>query len=176
MRTSRCVICSSTDVFGAFSTTISGDRVMICNKCIQFIRLISPENIRDTQYDEFFSCLKGKRDIVINSEPYGKFGLSHKAQIEYLTALGTQYTLVDREDRHATNKYGKYTEVNNDRYWDTRLARDDRILVNIVRNMGDEASGPMATLTIVSIPIDVEWKIESFQGEEWVAEKHRVWF
>lgn len=176
MRTSRCVICASTDVFGSFSTTISGDRVMVCNRCIQFIKLISPENVRDTQYDEFFSCLHGKREVVINSEPYGKFCLSHKAQIEYLNILSIPYQITDRRDRHSTNKYGKYTVVNGDVFWDTRLARDDKTLISIIRKLGPDADGPMATLNIVSIPMDVDWKIESFQGEEWVAEKHRIWF
>ena len=30
--------------------------------------------------------------------------------------------------------------------------------------------------TFVSIPDDVEWQIEEYDGMEWVAEAHRTWF
>lgn len=30
-------------------------------------------------------------------------------------------------------------------------------------------------LKVVSIPADVEWQIEEYDGAEWIAEKHRTW-
>jgi hypothetical protein len=35
--------------------------------------------------------------------------------------------------------------------------------------------GSFSELKIVNIPDDVEFQIEEYDGNEWVAEKHRVW-
>ena len=32
-----------------------------------------------------------------------------------------------------------------------------------------------STLKIIEIPDDVDWIIEEYDGNEWVAEKHRTW-
>jgi hypothetical protein len=37
------------------------------------------------------------------------------------------------------------------------------------------ANGAHANLKIVEVPPDVEWQIEEYDGNEWVAEKHRTW-
>lgn len=55
------------------------------------------------------------------------------------------------------------------------LPRDDTDLVRVVREMGEKANGSCADLKIVQIPADVEWTIDEYDGNEWVAEKHRVW-
>jgi MoaA/NifB/PqqE/SkfB family radical SAM enzyme len=36
-------------------------------------------------------------------------------------------------------------------------------------------AGLVTNITIVEIPDDVEYVIESYDGREWVAEKHRTW-
>lgn len=55
------------------------------------------------------------------------------------------------------------------------IPRDDPHLVQVVREMGDKASGGCARLGIVEIPDGVEWKIEEYDGNEHVAEVHRTW-
>jgi len=30
-------------------------------------------------------------------------------------------------------------------------------------------------LRIIEIPDGVEWQIEEYDGDEWIAEKHRTW-
>jgi len=30
-------------------------------------------------------------------------------------------------------------------------------------------------LKVVEIPDDVEWNVQEYDGNEWVAEKHRIW-
>jgi hypothetical protein len=53
--------------------------------------------------------------------------------------------------------------------------RSNPLLVKCVEELGGEANGKFACLSIVEIPDDVEWEIEEYDGLEWVAEKHRVW-
>jgi hypothetical protein len=40
---------------------------------------------------------------------------------------------------------------------------------------GDAAGGPVADLKVVTIPADVSWLIQDYDGMEWVAEVHRTW-
>jgi hypothetical protein len=41
--------------------------------------------------------------------------------------------------------------------------------------MAHLANGSFSRLKIVEIPDGVEWTIQEFDGNEWVAEKHRTW-
>ena len=54
---------------------------------------------------------------------------------------------------------------------------DDRTnpkLVECVEKLGEEA-GYDTKLKVVEIPNDIEWEIMEYDGNEWVAEKHRIW-
>ena len=102
--------------------------------------------------EELMQELKGIQRIVINN-CYGGFGLSERAQREYLKLAG----------------------VEQDYYSDSSIARDDPYLVKIVRELGMAANGPHANLKIVEVPGDVEWDIAEYDGVEWVAERHRTW-
>jgi len=55
------------------------------------------------------------------------------------------------------------------------IARDDPYLVKVVEELGPRANGDFAELKIVDIPADVEWQIAEYDGNEWIAEKHRTW-
>ena len=93
----------------------------------------------------------------------------------YLERTGTAYTFRDREDRAATLSLGQYIVVN-DQYWDGRtVKRDDPVLVDIVREMGEAANGNFAHLKVVQLPADVDWIVEEYDGQEWIAERHRTW-
>jgi len=48
-------------------------------------------------------------------------------------------------------------------------------LVAIVEALKERADGKYAKLKIVEIPDDVNWYIEEYDGNEWVAERHRTW-
>jgi hypothetical protein len=37
------------------------------------------------------------------------------------------------------------------------------------------ANGRFAKLKLVDIPLDIQWAIEEYDGDEWVIEKHRTW-
>jgi hypothetical protein len=87
--------------------------------------------------------------IVINNE-YGGYSLSEAAYQE----LGLEW-----------DGYG----------FAGKIKRNDPSLVACVEKLGERASGSLASLIVVEIPDDVEWEIESYDGNEWVAEKHRTW-
>ena len=132
--------------------------------------------------------------VVINA-CYGGFGLSEKAVMRYAELKGltlcperkplyATYWLVpegEREDqtnfhtwplekRRASNaRMAKQMLV------ERKIPRDDPTLVQVVEELGADASGRYADLEIVEIPDDVAWQIEEYDGYEHVAEKHRIW-
>lgn len=55
------------------------------------------------------------------------------------------------------------------------IDREDKDLVKIVKQMGTKANTRVSTLKIVEIPNNVDYEIEEYDGNEWVAEKHRRW-
>jgi hypothetical protein len=59
--------------------------------------------------------------------------------------------------------------------YDRDMVRDDPILIQVVEELGETANGRCASLKIVEIPNDVEWTIGEYDGQEWIAEKHRTW-
>jgi hypothetical protein len=139
--------------------------------------------------------------VVIN-RCHGGFGLSNEAIDRYIELKGlklyshkssdwefTQYTYVPYEEyekafQHDANKntwegqsegWGRY-KASNDLCWSERdIKRNDPILVQVVKELGELANGKFAELKLVDIPIDVQWTIEEYDGLEWVAEKHRIW-
>jgi hypothetical protein len=88
--------------------------------------------------------------IVIN-DCHGSFGLSENALALYNERAGA---IITNEDD---------------------IKRNNPILVEIVEQLGEAADGRYAELKVVEIPDDVQWQIEEYDGNEWVAEKHRKW-
>ena len=89
--------------------------------------------------------------IVINI-CYGGFGLSEEAESRY---------------REITGEYWPMFR------WEVK--RDDPMLIRVIEELGDKASGKYADLKIVEIPDGVQWQIDEYDGNEWVAEQHRTW-
>lgn len=66
----------------------------------------------------------------------------------------------------------KYCEENSS----YNISRTNEKLIEFIEKYGSErASGMCAKLKIVEIPDDVNWEIEEYDGNEWVAEVHRTW-
>jgi hypothetical protein len=53
--------------------------------------------------------------------------------------------------------------------------RSDPLLIQVVEELGAEASGKMANLQIVEIPDGIEYEIDEYDGIETIREKHRSW-
>jgi hypothetical protein len=134
--------------------------------------------------------------IVIN-KCYGGFGLSDAAMHRYAEIKGitlypekgglfnTYYTV--SEDQRVQPLAGNWKDHSlevrkayNERstkevLYDRDMVRDDPILIQVVEELGETANGRCASLKIVEIPDDVEWTIGEYDGQEWIAEKHRTW-
>ena len=58
--------------------------------------------------------------------------------------------------------------------------RTDPNLIRVAEQLGERANGrskfgPRNKLIVVEVPNDIPIRIESYDGNEWVAEEHRVW-
>jgi hypothetical protein len=100
--------------------------------------------------------------VVINT-CHGGFGLSREAADRYCAEKGIN-----------TGEWNKTWNFYSD-FRDKQIPRDDELLIRIVEELGDKASGYCAELEIVEIPDDVDWYVEEYDGSEWVAERHRTW-
>lgn len=111
--------------------------------------------------------------IVINA-CFGGFELSHKAFLR-LRELGN----VDALDEPDDGEY--WDDGNGPRNIDSLsdfcydIPRDNVHLIQVVEELGNEASGSCANLKIVNIPDNIEWEISEYDGSEHIAEKHRTW-
>jgi len=62
-----------------------------------------------------------------------------------------------------------------DIFYDWGIPREDPVLVEVVRELGEAANGRFATLQIMEIPEEVEYEIYSWNGMESVHEVYQVW-
>lgn len=113
------------------------------------------------------------QEIVVNG-CFGGFSLSTEGAKEYLKRKGK--TLYTESDGYITIFYTS-PDHNDESFFDDRsVKRDDPDLVAVVRELGKKADGDCASLHVVSIPDDVDWEIEEYDGSECVAETHRIWY
>ena len=133
--------------------------------------------------------------IVIN-ECYGGFGLSDAAFERYLDLKGItwyrskepefgfyRYYSIPEEEWNKLYEQEKSKTVTPDTFKTTNktylsyydIERDDPILVQVVEELGDLASGSYSKLKVVEIPDDVNWEIDEYDGLESIHEVHRTW-
>jgi len=55
------------------------------------------------------------------------------------------------------------------------MKRDDPVLVQVVEELGDAASGRHAKLKVVEVPDGIDYEIDEYDGIERIAEVHRSW-
>lgn len=136
-------------------------------------------------------------EIVIN-KCYGGFGLSYKAMMRYaeikkikLYAFVNKLSETERYSFDGLREYDgkshafcihystaplKNGKVENGSYFfDSNIKRNDPTLIQVVKELGKEANGDCAELKIIKIPDNIEYQIEEYDGQEWVAEKHNTW-
>ena len=133
------------------------------------------------------------RKVVINAG-YGGFSLSYKAMMRYAELKGIKlYAFVNPDFdfkrlvpydgiseafviHYATEPLGEDGKTKRGTYFsNSEIARDDPILVQVVKELGKEANGECATLKIVRIPDDIKWVINEYDGFESIEEEHRSW-
>lgn len=74
-----------------------------------------------------------------------------------------RYSEISKED---WNKYHLSLNSNN---------REDPVLIEVVEELGDEASGALGELIIVEIPDDLNYVIDNYDGIETLHENVEVW-
>lgn len=79
-----------------------------------------------------------------------------------------------KQTQEEKEKDRKFYEDHN--FYDRDVERDDPTLVQVVEELGEEASGNFAELSIITLPSDVKWQIEDYDGIEHIAEVHRTWY
>jgi hypothetical protein len=56
------------------------------------------------------------------------------------------------------------------------VARDDKVLIQVVEELGVEKAGDsFAKLKIVEVPVGTDWEIIDIDGLEFVVDRKRVW-
>ena len=83
---------------------------------------------------------------------------------------GESFYTMSMEERRAYNE-----EHSKQTWYDRDVDRADPVLVQVVEELGEDAGGRCASLSVVEIPDDVNWCVEEYDGKEWVAEMHRTW-
>jgi hypothetical protein len=110
--------------------------------------------------------------IVINN-CHGGFGLSHEAMLLY--GKIKDLNIVWEVDKSKLYHY-YIGEISDDTYFaDWDIQRTDSALIEVVEKLGENAGGRGAELKVVEIPDDVDWQMQEYDGNEWIAEKHRTW-
>lgn len=64
------------------------------------------------------------------------------------------------------------------RYWDAWIndrTRTHPLLIQVVEELGNKASGPLSELKVVEVPDGIDWEISEYDGRESVEEVHRSW-
>lgn len=112
------------------------------------------------------------------------FGLNNKALTNTNAAVKKAEARIEKEITkfesylRGENKSSFITTFSPDRKYvlsSRDIARDNPNLIKIVKKLKDKANGPCAQLEIVSIPSDIEWEIDEYDGMEKVEEVHRSW-
>lgn len=121
-------------------------------------------------------------EIAVN-RCFGGFDLSNKAQ-ERLIELGVPFYKSWEELKNADKKDKEIYIVKMDKpmlgaeyanNFDYSENRTNKLLIQVVKELGKEASGTFGEIEIVDIPDGVDWEIDNYDGMETVEEAHMRW-
>lgn len=131
--------------------------------------------------------------IAINTSK-GAFNLSHTALMEYSKRKGFElYPFIAEAtiDGRVCVPYSgqKYSWVyyslspieKNDKFFPkvfdiSTIKRNDKDLIDIISELGErQSSCGDSTIKVIDVPDNLDFVVESCNGEEWVSEKHKIW-
>lgn len=148
--------------------------------------------------------MSNDKKVVINN-CFGGFGLSPEAVLRYAELSGFKvYGYADKRSDGGridfdNQTYVRWNAQDSDPfiiYWlkndigdnpnnaqlngaewfqENSIERHDPNLIKAVEELKGKANGSHASLKIVSIPADVEYEIDEYDGNESIHEKHRSW-
>ncbi len=112
---------------------------------------------------------------VINSQ-YGGFSLSDAAIHYYAKLKGlTLYEKTDGKFAKYFKTYYTTPDFSEDSYFSSRdIPRNDPCLVQTVEDMGKGAGGAHTTLEIVDIPAGTKYRLQEYDGNEWIECEHDI--
>jgi len=117
------------------------------------------DDISKQVYGDRASIDSPERDVMIN----------------YTTVPQDEYERIAEEEDRKPISPSRYEKSNALYFSDRDIERNDPLLIQVIKELKQEANGYCAKLKIVEIPDDVEWEIEEYDGWEHIAEKHRTW-
>lgn len=109
--------------------------------------------------------------VVINRK-YGGFGLSNEAMARYIEEKGLSYKL----EKNKKFNFEFYVNEDGEDFHYLDIKRDDPLLVKIVEEMGEKSWDRYAELKVVEVPDHIKWHIHEYDGMEYVAEDHQIWY
>jgi len=131
--------------------------------------------------------------IVIN-KCFGGFGLSPKAVKRYAELKGIEVFIYKQKYDEApveiseaecldksvfchytTKRISTEKELNKNYFSYYDISRTDPCLIQTVEELGEEADGDFANLSVIEIPDGINYKISEYDGQESVEESHRSW-
>jgi len=108
---------------------------------------------------------------IVYNGCFGGFGLSESAVRRYLEIKGIPFTEEKSEFSFRGVRFRIGTSVMGDAeyFYDFEIAdRTDPILVQVVEELGDEASGDCAELCIRELEPGTKYRLQEYDGSEWV--------
>ena len=99
---------------------------------------------------------------VVLNKCFGGFDLSDEAKQLYADLSGKSMQFIDDLWKLQGSR-------------ELTVFRSDPNLVKVVETLGERADTKFSSLKIVEIPDGIEWHIQEYDGNEWVAENHRTW-
>ena len=132
--------------------------------------------------------MKNKEKEVVINVCFGGFGLSQEAY-EELIKLGIPVKKYQSVGPDKDGLYKKENKINSgnvifegglsfgEKYWETWLSndRENPMLIEVVKKLGEKVNGYCAKLKIVKIPENIEYVVEEYDGNEHIAEAHDTW-
>lgn len=107
-----------------------------------------------------------KKDILF----FSTFTIGDQDKLNKIINDKDWHTMTDKQKKKYNEQYEKIS-FNNGRDID----RTDKLLIQVVEELGEDADGSCAKLKIVEIPDGTDYCIEEYDGNEWIAEKHQTW-
>jgi hypothetical protein len=113
------------------------------------------------------------QNIVVN-KCNGEFSLSNRAIQRYAELKNIVITPIKNKFDYILYYYNGI-EDNDHCFLPNNIARDDRILVQVISELGDLANGEYADLHVVEIPDNFDWYIENSNGIEIIHKSYPTW-
>jgi len=108
---------------------------------------------------------------IVFNQCYGGFGLSHRAILRYAEIKGLSLTYQPYKNTHLMNYY-----VGEEHFFPRDIPRNDPALAQVVEELGKDANGDFAELSIVDLPSGTRYRIEEYDGSESVCtEDEYIW-